>query len=150
MYMVFMTEPSLPYQVLWWWQAPMIWTVKPLTIYFQANLECWCLPDLFLVAYNSSIHFVANVLFNHVIKYPGNIYNQCTSIKFWIRVYLIEYIRDFSFYLISLCRSGYYSRWPEPWPMTVHGHQFFLRARSSRTAANCLNRTTVMNKNKKP
>jgi hypothetical protein len=46
------------------------------------------------------------------------------------------------FYLISLCRSGY-SRWPEPWPMTVHGHQFSLRARSSRTGANCLTRATV-------
>ena len=46
------------------------------------------------------------------------------------------------FYLISLGRSGY-SRWPGPWPMTVHGHQFSLRARSSRTAANCLTRTTV-------
>ena len=27
--------------------------------------------------------------------------------------------------------------------MTVHGHQFSLRARSSRTAANCLTRATV-------
>ena len=35
----------------------------------------------------------------------------------------------------SLCWYGY-SRWPEPWPMTVHGYQFSLRARSSRTAAN--------------
>ena len=41
------------------------------------------------------------------------------------------------FYLISLGWSGY-SRWPEPWPMTVHGHQFSLRGRSLRTAPNCL------------
>ena len=27
--------------------------------------------------------------------------------------------------------------------MTVHGHQFSFRARSSRTAANCLTRATV-------
>ena len=46
------------------------------------------------------------------------------------------------FYLISLGWSGYW-RWPEPWPMTVHGHQFSFRARSSRTAANCLTRATA-------
>ena len=52
---------------------------------------------------------------------------------------LSHFLKEIDFFLNSIS-LGFtrYSRLPEPWPMTVHDHQFSLRGRSLPTVPNCL------------